>query len=56
MPGQYSYPINLPTQWLGFGSKPIKLLPESSVGAPWEKEVRTVPRNIPKSVLYRAFK
>eukprot|EP00953_Heterococcus_sp_UTEX-ZZ885_P028529 15210-Heterococcus_DN1.PRE.1 len=50
MPGQYSYPINLPTQWLGFGSKPIKLLPESAVGAPWEKEVRTVPRNIPKSL------
>jgi Domain of unknown function (DUF4336) len=40
MPGQYSYPINLPTQWLGFGSKAIKLLPKSAVGAPWEKEVR----------------
>eukprot|EP00611_Tribonema_gayanum_P001422 TRINITY_DN11027_c0_g1_i1.p1 TRINITY_DN11027_c0_g1~~TRINITY_DN11027_c0_g1_i1.p1 ORF type:complete len:498 (+),score=94.27 TRINITY_DN11027_c0_g1_i1:56-1549(+) len=39
MPGQYAFPFNLPLGWLGFGAKPVKLLPEGVKGAPWEGEM-----------------
>lgn len=38
-PGQWSFPVNLPSYLLGFPSgERLKQIPESSVGSPWEAD------------------
>lgn len=39
LPGQYSFPINLPLSWLGFAGARTRKLPESSAGLPWEGQL-----------------
>ncbi|CAM9718027.1 unnamed protein product [Chrysoparadoxa australica] len=39
-PGQYSFPLNLPLSFLGFGARKINVLPrEGAKGTPWEGEM-----------------
>lgn len=39
LPGQYSFPVDLPLDWVGFAGTRSTALPASSAGLPWEGQI-----------------
>ncbi|KAJ1640304.1 hypothetical protein T492DRAFT_536210 [Pavlovales sp. CCMP2436] len=39
LPGQYSFPIDLPLGWVGFAGTGARPLPPTSAGLPWESQI-----------------